>query len=337
MDIRYLILVLTTRCNLNCAYCYNSGLRDKTDMSAAVLDRALTLVQGGERPFHLQITGGEPTLVPVLIEQAVRRARVLMRPCTIGIQTNGTCLTPDLVRMFKTFDVQVGVSLDGPPAVHQELRGQVKQTLRGLQLLEDYNVPFRVTTVVSRNNVKYLDRLVWVLAGFGQARGIGLDLLVNKGRAGQDSNVFSAGALALRRGVRSMLAVLRAVNDRRRIPLQLRELTLCKQTPATGDEQRSFCHACQGQSVAAHPDGRLFPCAQTLGDTELTAGTVWQPDPEALTRLKTYKLFSDQCDRCPVSGYCPGECPSRLRYNQTMFPPLVCELYRTLGSEILKQ
>ncbi len=172
-------------------------------MSAAVLDRAMDLVRDGRGPFHLQLTGGEPTLVPQSIERAVRRARSITRPCTIGIQTNGSLLDAGLVKFFRHFGVQVGLSLDGPPAVQESLLGEAAKTFRGLQLLESHGVPFRVTTVVSGANVGHLDRLVWTLAAFGRARGLGLDLLVRKGRA---------GASALRAGVGAMMAALDAAN-----------------------------------------------------------------------------------------------------------------------------
>ncbi|HPA13655.1 MAG TPA: radical SAM protein [Desulfobacterales bacterium] len=338
MNIRYLILSLTTRCNLACAYCYNGEVREFMDMSEAVLDKALDLVEPGNDPFHLQLTGGEPTLVPTLIERAVRRARGLTRPCTIGIQTNATRVTPDLVKLFKRFDVRVGVSLDGPPSIHQALRGQVAQTLSGLRILENHNFPFRVTTVVSQSNVGHLDQLVYMLAGFAQARGIGLDLLVRKGRGGRGDTVEPADVPSLRSGVRSMLWVLKAINDRRMTPLQLRELELLKKVSAArGQEQRFFCYACRGESAAVHPDGRLFPCGQTLVDARFAAGDVWKPDPERLKLLSAYRLANEQCNRCPVNGRCPGECPSRLHYNQADAPALACELYRTLWREIEEQ
>lgn len=332
MDIRYLILCLTTRCNLACTYCYHGESPEPMDMSRTVLDRALDCLKPEEGSFHLQITGGEPTLVPALIEQAVRLARIPGRSVTIGIQTNGTCLNPDLVELFRTFNVQVGVSLDGPPAVHQELRGQVSQTLRGLQLLEARGVPFRVTTVVSRVNVGHLDRLVWLLAGFGQARGIGLDLLVRKGRAihGGDGDVAPTDVPALRSGLHAMVAALQTVNRRRSIPLQLRELELLRRSGSTSTDLRYFCHACRGQSVAVHPDGRIFPCGQTLGDPHFAAGTIERPEPARLIVFQGVHPASGHCRSCPLQGRCPGECPSRLYSNRSVNPTLGCELYRAL-------
>ena len=333
MDVRYLILSLTNRCNLNCVYCYNGEIREATEMSVAVLEKALELAGKGDKPFHMQLTGGEPTLVPELVEAAVRGAKGVGRACSIGLQTNGTLLTPGLAKFLRENRVQAGVSLDGPPAVQDALRGQAGATLRGLQLLDAQQVPFRVTTVVSGNNAKYLDRLVYVLSSFAHARGIGLDLLVDKGRANGSADVFPADPQTLRDGIRAMVAALEAVNRKRRVPLELRELKLLNCSREQGDdsaEQAPFCHACRGQSVAVHPDGRLFPCGQTLGDPRFQAGDVWSPEPEKLKVGGNVHMDSEECGKCPLQGFCPGDCPSRLHYNRNSGQRLVCELYRTL-------
>jgi hypothetical protein len=56
-----------------------------------------------------------------------------------------------------------------------------------LHLLETAGILFRVATVVTQANAAVLDGLVLTPAGLAHARGIGLDLLVNKGRAGDRS------------------------------------------------------------------------------------------------------------------------------------------------------
>lgn len=334
LDISYLVLALTTRCNLACSYCYNGFRPEGADMDPKVLKSALDLAGSGRGPLHIQLTGGEPTLVPHILKKALHQARRLKRPYTIGIQTNGTNLTPDLIKWFKEVNIQVGVSLDGPPAVHQQLRGQAAQTLRGLQLLENHQVPFRVTTVVSRHNVDHLDRLVLVLAGFSQARGVGLDLLVNKGRACHNTSVIAADEAALDRGLEAMLKVFSTVNGRRPIPIQLRELELLKKRFKSKEEKHYFCFAAQGRSMAVDPEGRLFPCSQTLGDKHFAAGTVRRPAVLALTGLSSYHLVSAKCGQCPLHGFCPNECPSRLYYNGPDASPLACRLYRTLANHL---
>jgi uncharacterized protein len=173
-----------------------------------------------------------------------------------------------------------------------------------------------------------LDRLVLTLAGFGYARGIGLDLLVGKGRAGASTAVAPADAPTLEKGIRRMLAVLADVNRRREMPIRLRE-----QDSVIGrNEKRSvYCHACRGESLSVDPDGRLFPCGQTLGDEAFAAGTIWKPQYERLAALRECRpLGGVSCADCDLATVCPGDCPSRLHYNRATNAGLICNVYRTI-------
>ncbi len=330
MSIRYLILALTRRCNLECSYCYNGRPAAEKDMSLEIINQALSLVTG-QHPFHLQLTGGEPTLVPELVEKAASLAWSSVHCHSIGLQTNATCLTPEIIDLFKKYFIQVGVSLDGPPTIHEQQRGKAAETLKGIQLLEQSGYPFGVTTVVTQLNTPVLDRLVLTLAGFSSARGIGLDLLINKGRAKKQSHVALPDKQSLKNGTRKMLSVLKSVNDIRDAPIRLRERDLLLNSKT---QKRSvFCHACLGESLAVDPEGKIFPCGQTMGDSDFSAGTVWEPEYKYLKRLFESKPKESQCSKCPLEGFCPGDCPSRLHYNQSDNQALICDLYQTIWEE----
>jgi uncharacterized protein len=330
ISVRQLILALTTRCNLSCAYCYNGAVEvePSAEMAPAVVAAALELVARSGEPFDLQLTGGEPTLVPAGIELAARLARATGSCHRVAVQTNATRLTPALIDLFRTHDIRVGVSLDGPPEVHQRQRGRAADTLRGLNLLEAAGIPFRVTAVVTRESAATLDRLALLLAGFAAARGIGLDLLVDKGAAVTGKGVETADPEGLERGLEGMLAVLDMVNARRQIPLRLRERD--RLGPVRPQKDRGFCRAATGESLAVDPRGNLFPCGQTLGDPRFAAGTVRQPELGPLHRLSRCRPPDAPCGRCDLEPVCPGDCPSRLHYNGAGRPDLVCTLYRTL-------
>ncbi|MBC7359557.1 MAG: radical SAM protein [Desulfacinum sp.] len=330
MNIRYLILALTTRCNLRCRYCYHGDALAREDMPPEVIRRAVGLAVSGGSPFHLQLTGGEPTLVPELVEVSADLGRSTGRCLRIGLQTNGTGLTPQMIEIIKRYNLQVGVSLDGPPAVHQAARGLAAETLRGLQSLETARIPFGVTTVVSRINAGQLDKLVLVLSGFSMARGIGLDLLVRKGRAQDGKGADSVDRWTLEKALRRMGATLEAVNAHRSVPIRWREWDLLFASGHRPGNRWAFCHAALGRSLAVTPDGRLFPCTQTLYDPRFAAGTVWAPQGQALSGLATCRPRPEVCAACEIHAVCPGECPSRLHYNRNGDPFLVCHLYRTL-------
>lgn len=339
-DINSLVLVLTTRCQLNCPYCSQGDILPRKDMSPEVLRQAIQLASCGTQSLHIQLTGGEPGLVPELVQLAVTEAKKNMqRPYTMAIQSNGVQLDATMLRLWKTHGLQVGISLDGTPRVQERLRGRAGATLRGLLLLEKEGVPFRITTVLSSANVQELDRLVWLLATFEQARGIGLDILVRHGRATRNTQLALAppDAEQLSRGLERLLSTLAAINRQRRIPLRLRELDLvyrCLQQQKTEGRVRTFCLAACGQSLAVAPDGRLFPCAQVIGDARFAAGTVDVPKSMPLFLTRSLAALRGDCSSCLLQGRCPGDCPSRLLHNSRNEALLTCCLYQVLARSL---
>jgi MoaA/NifB/PqqE/SkfB family radical SAM enzyme len=113
---------VTRRCNLRCAHCYAaaadhafSGELTTRDALAVVEDLASFGV-----PVVL-FSGGEPLLRPDLFTLSQRARDCGMRAV---LSTNGTLITPsvahDVARQGFSY---VGVSLDGPPALHDQFRG----------------------------------------------------------------------------------------------------------------------------------------------------------------------------------------------------------------------
>ncbi len=329
---RYLVLLLTTACNLHCAYCYREESGPSQSMPQEVAKKGLRLAASSGRTFHVQLTGGEPALEPELIEWTASLIRKESWPATIGIQTNGTVLNAPLIKMFKYYDIQVGVSLDGPPDFHERLRGESALTIRGLKLLSDHNVPFRVTTVVTEQNAPVMDQLALLLGSFATAKGLGLDLLVCKGRALKDSCVSPPSSEELKKGLKRLTQALDWINRNRLHPIKLRELESLKQTFKEGNPA-PFCHALKGEAMAIHPDGTIYPCAQTVGNPYFACGTIEAPDEENLYLSGQYSLRGEQCKDCPLSGFCPGDCPCRLHYNDVQTRHLACVIYQTLWEE----
>ncbi len=321
----YLLAALTSRCNLRCRGCLQGADGSGSDMDAAVIEKMLALVDCGQ-PLVVQMTGGEPTLVPEKIEQLAAAAGRMRRVPRLALQTNGTMITAELLAICCRYRIEIGVSLDGPPQLQQRLRGGSRATVQGLALLEERKIPFRVTTVVSGENIDQLRRLLLFVAGFAGCRGVGLDLLVRRGRG---ENLTLPTAEQLQQAGAELAALLPLLNARRRHPIILRELALL-QSKRRGSG--AFCHAASGRSLAVTPDGALYPCGQTLGDQRFFLGTVDRPQLSQKNHLaaRELQLFSAACPACTLHRRCPGECPSRMLYNGTEGTN-ICGLYRGLA------
>ncbi len=158
----------SSRCNLACAYCFyedEAVRRERPDrgvmdvaMAEIVVDRALEY-EAGRCEFGFQ--GGEPTLAGLdfyrrFTAYARRRAAEAGGvELAWAIQTNGTLIDGDWARFLKEEGFLVGLSLDGPAAVHDALRrgpdGSAShvRVLAGYAALREAGVPVNALCVVS--------------------------------------------------------------------------------------------------------------------------------------------------------------------------------------------
>ncbi len=158
-------------CNLDCSYCYYlhkqrlAGGPGPGHMSDEVLEAFvrsyLADVTGDEVVFAWQ--GGEPTTLLGLafFEKALHLQRKHARPgqrVANSLQTNGTLLDEDWARFLQRNRFLVGISIDGPRALHDELRiskggkPTFDQVMAGVDVLRRFDVPFNTLTCVHRYN-----------------------------------------------------------------------------------------------------------------------------------------------------------------------------------------
>jgi len=148
---------LTLACNLRCVHCGSrAGAARSSELTTAeCLDVVAQLADlGGEL---LTLSGGEPFLRTdwdVIARAAVDRGLV------VNLVTNGT-LVDDRVagRVLAAGLANVGVSIDGPEAVHDAIRGRgaFAKTVRGVGRLRDAGVSVAILTTVHRRNLGWLD------------------------------------------------------------------------------------------------------------------------------------------------------------------------------------
>lgn len=110
---------IDTGCNLGCSYCYEEPDREQRgnhikkeyDLDA-IFDRLLEFKEFSNETPGLH--GGEPLLIPV---EDIRKMFEFIDEHWDGqphIQTNGTLIEDEHIEIFKEFNVNVGISCDGP-------------------------------------------------------------------------------------------------------------------------------------------------------------------------------------------------------------------------------
>lgn len=159
-------------CNLRCAYCYYAGKetllgqgagRMSHEVLEAYIEQSLAM-HGRDAVVGFAWHGGEPILAGLsFYEEAVRLERKHGRGRLVrnSMQTNATLLTDAWCRFFRDNDFAIGVSIDGPEALHNACRkgadgsGSFEAVMAGVRLLERHRVPFAALTTINRFNMEH--------------------------------------------------------------------------------------------------------------------------------------------------------------------------------------
>ena len=128
----------------------DNGILDKIPVMSSEVYRA-TLVRIKEYQDRKSIKyvtiayhGGEPLLVGKMrFEEFCSSAREILGPnATLAVQSNGLLIDDEWINLFSKYGVVVGLSIDGPPSLHDANRmdhsgrGSYYRALRGLRLLQ---------------------------------------------------------------------------------------------------------------------------------------------------------------------------------------------------------
>jgi uncharacterized protein len=307
---------LGVACNIGCVYCYQDPMRsagnyrqpyDLAKMKAALL-RA-------NEPFTL--FGGEPLLVPIPdLEELF--ALGLEKFGHNSIQTNGTLVNDEHLRLFRTYKVGVGISIDGPDELndlrwHRNLEQTRRSTARIealiARLCADGTPPGLIVTLHRGNaTAAHLPKMHdWVrrLDGLG-VRSMRLHLLEI-----ENETVRTRHALSLRENVEALLSFERLQPELRTIRFDLfgeMEALLL------GQERDASCvwRTCDPYRTSAvvgiEGNGQSSNCGRTNKDgVDYTKADV--AGYERYVALWRTPQAEGGCQGCRFFLMCRGQCP----------------------------
>jgi uncharacterized protein len=123
----------------------------------------------GDR-FTVVWHGGEPLVMPIAFyESAIEifdAATSSDTATSFAFQTNATLINEDWCRFFENSRTAVGVSIDGPEALHDAHRktrhgkGTLAATLAGMRMLQSHDIRFNVITVLTSDALEYPDEML---------------------------------------------------------------------------------------------------------------------------------------------------------------------------------
>jgi uncharacterized protein len=329
-------------CNLRCTYCFyleKEALfppRPGRRMSEETLElfvRQYIEAQPGERVvFAWQ--GGEPTLLGI---DWFRKALALQRRHARGrtientLQTNGTLLDDAWGAFLKEHGFLVGISIDGPPHLHDRYRlnthrrGTSTRVLRGLEVLQRHGVPFNTLTCVSAANADSPLEVYRFLKRIGSRHLQFIPVVEHVPEAGADGPApppqdaparMSPFSVSGEQWGRFLVAIfdewIRA--DVGEMYVDMFELSLAKWLGIPG----GLCvhgETC-GDALAIEHDGSVYACDHYVYP-RFRLGNIRQQSLAALADAPRQLQFGldkshrlpDACFACPVLFACHGGCP----------------------------
>jgi len=322
-------------CNLDCEYCFflskeslypGDRFRMSDDVLADYIGQYLASQPDGEVTVAWQ--GGEPTLMGVdFFRRAVALADELARPgqqLQHTIQTNGTLLTDEWCELLARHRFLVGISIDGPPDLHDRYRVDKRggptsaKVLRGLALLQGHGVDVNVLcTVHAANQARPLDVYRYFRDDLGITFIQFIPIVERENETG-----FQEGDTVTDRSVDPtawgdfLNAVFDewVVRDVGTVFVQMFDAALASwcDLPSSLCIFRKTC----GDAVALEHNGDLYSCdhfvepVHFLGNIATTSmvDLVTSPQQVAFGKAKEDTLPA-YCRSCEVRFACNGECP----------------------------
>ncbi|MEB5752042.1 anaerobic sulfatase maturase [Leclercia adecarboxylata] len=307
----------SSRCNLNCRYCFYIDKPQQAIMDDATLEtfiqQHIAAQPGPEVQFAWQ--GGEPTLCGL---DFFRRVVELQQRHGAGkrihnaFQTNGILLNDAWCVFFREQGWLVGISLDGPAALHDAYRVSRSgnpthhKVLAAIEKLRAHQVSFNLLTVINRQNSGQPERMYRYLRALGTPYLQFLPLLEHDNPESVSDAQWGAFL--------SSVFDIWVREDIGRIFVQLFDSTLgvwC----GYPSQICSLAVTC-GHAFALEAQGDLYQCDHYVYP-EYRLGNIHQTPLAELNNSEAAIAFGQRkkttlpgdCQACPALYLCNGDCP----------------------------
>ena len=325
-----IILQPTPFCNIDCTYCYLPQRAVHTPMPMQVIQavgdllaRSGMLAERVEVRWH----AGEPLTVPIAFyDEAYRLLFDALGSQTslyFSLQTNGTLIDERWCDFFRLREFEVGVSIDGPAALHDAYRvtrqgnGTHARTMRGVERLRAHGIPFDVISVVTENTLCHTSEYLDFMTGL-RPRSLGLNPEETEGS--HSSDLFAAGSFRqdYTRFLAEVYAWQAATGIRVRQFAAMRELILHGEFPLRNDQAEPL------MMLSVTADGRMSTFSPELLGwlapefDDFTFGNVLDPGASLARWSDGFVRLAEQieqgvkaCGRsCSYFALCGGGAPA---------------------------
>lgn len=329
--VQLLIIQATPFCNIDCTYCYLSTRAETRRITLETVEaiaKFLRDVPVSNLPLTICWHAGEPLTVPISFYERVFNC-FAVTPGTPAVrhvfQTNATLINEDWCDFFKRWSVHLGVSVDGPRAIHDSQRvdragrGTFDRVMRGISKLRQYEVPFGVISVLTKESLNAPDALWRFYRSNGITR-VAFNIDEGKG-VHEASSLESSEHLTAFRKFMSRIADLHESDP----AIEVRELTkMSRHLTAAPSAKVKKADNRAGAILNIDVDGNLTTFSPELlgqvhsrygrfawGNVHVDSWEQFWQNAQLQRAHADIKAGVELCrERCPYFAVCGGGCPS---------------------------
>lgn len=304
-------LELTAECNNNCIHCYNYWRSSNAHLPVFAEKNIGKLISNltSNRIFNLAITGGEPMLHPNLFISLLEQATSEGISCWVN--SNLTLLTDDIAKKLYDYRVVVRTSLlSCVSSVHDRIvgrKGAFSETITGIKLLLEVNVPLHVNMVVMQQNCSQVLRTGEFLKAIGVK-----NFTATKVSPAISKNQYDKLKLNEKQVI-AMLDALMLLKKKHENEIEIGTLTVVPACIVPEPEKYDGllltqpCIAGKTECAIA-ADGSVKPCVR---DDTIYGNVAHENLSEIWRHWKIWEdgtLIPQQCRRCRYLAKCGGGC-----------------------------
>ena len=164
-DLYQIDILANYTCNFKCIYCYSAAGRSNQEVEfdkiKAVADYLFRSGKQQSSPYIINFSGGgEPLMSFGLIRRTVEYIKEINRGknylYNIGLVTNGSLITPEIVDWLKAEKVDMAVSFEILEHLQNKERGSYERVAANLDMMLEKEYPFGIRTTFTPESVSFM-------------------------------------------------------------------------------------------------------------------------------------------------------------------------------------
>ena len=321
-------LIVTTKCNLACKYCYiennvcnnNLEINMPKETAKKAIDYYIDhIVKYNVENPEIIIYGGEPLVNWEVVKYIINYTRQCSKDynidVTISIVSNGTLLNESIINFIKQNNVRIGISIDGPKEINDSNRvfrngnhSVYDNIINKIKILDEKGVDYGFSITLSNYFIEHQGEAINWLESIG-LKGMSYNLFHYTTNDNSWDKTYNEQSDFVIKSFEEIFKTLGVVEDR-----EYRKVESIQKS----EFKFSDCAGVGCNQITIRPNGNISICHCYSKTDRYVIGNIFNmsfddilKSSEANFWKKRSTIFNEQCLKCPSLFIFGGECPAQ--------------------------